>query len=46
MNTPSARFEAAMSDLPLVAILRGLTPAEAPTIGDVLKPAFGSSRCL
>ena len=30
MNTPSARFEAAMSDLPLVAILRGLTPAEAP----------------
>jgi hypothetical protein len=33
MNTPSARLEAAMSDLPLVAILRGLTPAEAPAIG-------------
>ena len=39
MNTPSAKFESAMSDLPLVAILRGLTPAEAPAIGDVLVEA-------
>jgi 2-dehydro-3-deoxyphosphogalactonate aldolase len=39
MNTPLAKFEAAMSDLPLVAILRGLTPAEAPAIGDVLVEA-------
>jgi len=39
MNIPLARFETAMSDLPLVAILRGLTPAEAPAIGDVLLEA-------
>lgn len=39
MNTPLAKFEAAMGDLPLVAILRGLTPAEAPTVGDVLVEA-------
>jgi 2-dehydro-3-deoxyphosphogalactonate aldolase len=39
MNTPLAKFEAAMSDLPLVAILRGLTPDEAPAIGDVLVEA-------
>jgi 2-dehydro-3-deoxyphosphogalactonate aldolase len=39
MNTPVAKFESAMSDLPLVAILRGLTPAEAPAIGDVLVEA-------
>jgi 2-dehydro-3-deoxyphosphogalactonate aldolase len=36
MNTPSAKFQTAMNDLPLVAILRGLTPAEAPIIGDAL----------
>lgn len=39
MNTPLAKFEAAMNDLPLVAILRGLTPAEAPAVGDVLVEA-------
>jgi 2-dehydro-3-deoxyphosphogalactonate aldolase len=39
MNAPLPKFEAAMSDLPLVAILRGLTPAEAPAIGDVLVQA-------
>jgi 2-dehydro-3-deoxyphosphogalactonate aldolase len=36
MNTPLAKFQTAMRDLPLVAILRGLTPAEAPIIGDAL----------
>jgi 2-dehydro-3-deoxyphosphogalactonate aldolase len=39
MSSPSAKFESAMGDLPLVAILRGLTPAEAPAIGDVLVEA-------
>jgi 2-dehydro-3-deoxyphosphogalactonate aldolase len=39
MNIPVAKFESAMSDLPLVAILRGLTPAEAPAIGDILVEA-------
>ena len=33
------RFEAAMRALPLVAILRGLKPEEAPAIGDVLVEA-------
>ncbi len=33
------KFRAAMSALPLVAILRGLTPAEAPAIGAVLVEA-------
>lgn len=33
------RFRAAMRELPLVAILRGLAPAEAPAIGDVLVEA-------
>ncbi len=33
------RFKAAMGVLPLVAILRGLTPEEAPAIGDVLVEA-------
>lgn len=33
------KFEAAMSALPLVAILRGLKPAEAPAIGEVLVAA-------
>lgn len=39
MTTPLARFQAALRDLPLVAILRGLTPVEAPAIGDVLVEA-------
>ena len=33
------KFESAMRELPLVAILRGLKPAEAPAIGDVLVEA-------
>lgn len=33
------RFRAAMRELPLVAILRGLKPSEAPVIGDVLVEA-------
>lgn len=33
------KFNAAMAELPLVAILRGLKPAEAPAIGDVLVEA-------
>ncbi len=33
------RFKAAMGALPLVAILRGLKPEEAPAIGDVLVEA-------
>ena len=33
------RFRAAMRELPLIAILRGLKPAEAPAIGDVLVEA-------
>ena len=33
------KFRAAMRELPLVAILRGLKPAEAPAIGDVLVEA-------
>lgn len=33
------KFSAALGTLPLVAILRGLTPAEAPTIGDALAEA-------
>jgi len=38
MNAPST-LSAAMSRLPLVAILRGLTPAEAPVIGQALTAA-------
>lgn len=30
------KFSAAMQQLPLVAILRGLTPAEAPQVGDAI----------
>ncbi len=37
--SPLARFQAALRELPLIAILRGLTPAEAPAIGDVLVEA-------
>ena len=33
------RFKAAMGELPLVAILRGLKPEEAPAIGEVLVEA-------
>ena len=33
------RFQAAMRELPLIAILRGLKPAEAEAIGDVLVEA-------
>jgi 2-dehydro-3-deoxyphosphogalactonate aldolase len=36
------KFRAAMRELPLIAILRGLKPAEVPAIGDVLVEAgFG-----
>ena len=33
------KFRAAMHELPLIAILRGLKPAEAPAIGEVLVEA-------
>ncbi|MGO4393234.1 2-dehydro-3-deoxy-6-phosphogalactonate aldolase [Variovorax sp. M-6] len=36
MSTPTSKFSAAMQALPLVAILRGLTPAEAPAVGDAI----------
>jgi 2-dehydro-3-deoxyphosphogalactonate aldolase len=36
---PSPRFDAAMARLPLVAILRGLVPEEAPAIGQALVAA-------
>ena len=39
MTTPASRFSAAMQALPLVAILRGLTPAEAPAVGDAIVEA-------
>lgn len=35
----SAAFREAMERLPLIAILRGLTPADAPAIGDALREA-------
>ncbi len=37
--TPQERFHAAIDTLPLVAILRGLTPAEAPAVGTALTNA-------
>ena len=37
--TPLDTFHAAVRQLPLVAILRGLTPAEAPAVGDALVDA-------
>lgn len=41
MTTPHDKFNAAVRALPLVAILRGLTPAEAPAIGDaIVEPGF------
>lgn len=40
-NTPFDKFSAGMRQLPLVAILRGLTPAEATEVGDALvRPGF------
>ncbi|MBS0429877.1 MAG: 2-dehydro-3-deoxy-6-phosphogalactonate aldolase [Proteobacteria bacterium] len=36
MNTALDKFQSAMQELPLVAILRGLTPAEAESVGDAL----------
>lgn len=36
MTTPQQKFEAAMRELPLVAILRGLTPPEAADVGDAI----------
>ncbi len=36
---PLAPFHCALQALPLIAILRGLTPAEAPAIGDALHDA-------
>lgn len=39
MNSSSAKFAATMRDLPLIAILRGLTPADAPAVGDILVEA-------
>ncbi len=38
-TAPLDKFKAALRELPLVAILRGLKPAEAPAIGDVLVEA-------
>ena len=40
--TPIEKFAATFKKLPLIAILRGITPAEAPSIGDALVNAgFG-----
>ena len=40
--TPIEKFSSVFNKLPLVAILRGITPAEAPAIGDALVNAgFG-----
>jgi 2-dehydro-3-deoxyphosphogalactonate aldolase len=35
-RTPAQTLAQAMAQLPLIAILRGLTPAEAPTVGQAL----------
>ncbi|PLC06773.1 2-dehydro-3-deoxy-6-phosphogalactonate aldolase [Variovorax sp. RO1] len=41
MTTPLDKFNAAMQALPLVAILRGLSPAEAADVGDaIVEPGF------
>lgn len=41
MTTPLDKFNAAMRALPLVAILRGLSPAEAADVGDaIVEPGF------
>ena len=39
MTAPAAKFAAAMQQLPLVAILRGLTPSEAADVGDAIVEA-------
>ncbi len=39
MTDPAADFAKAFAACPLVAVLRGLTPAEAPAIGDALVDA-------
>jgi len=39
MTDPAARFATAFAACPLVAVLRGLTPDEAPAIGDALVEA-------
>jgi 2-dehydro-3-deoxyphosphogalactonate aldolase len=39
MTDPAAQFATAFAACPLVAVLRGLTPAEAPAIGDALVEA-------
>jgi 2-dehydro-3-deoxyphosphogalactonate aldolase len=39
MTAPAAKFAAAMQHLPLVAILRGLTPSEAADVGDAIVEA-------
>ena len=39
MNTPAELLQSGLQQLPLVAILRGLTPAEAPAIGQALTTA-------
>jgi 2-dehydro-3-deoxyphosphogalactonate aldolase len=39
MTAPHAKLDAAIRRLPLVAILRGLTPADAPSIGAALDGA-------
>ena len=36
LSTPANTLAQAMAQLPLIAILRGLTPAEAPAIGEAL----------
>jgi 2-dehydro-3-deoxyphosphogalactonate aldolase len=41
MTTPLEKFSTATRELPLVAILRGLTPAEAADVGDaIVEPGF------
>jgi len=39
MTTPIEKFHAALTHAPLVAILRGLSPEEAPAIGDAITEA-------
>ena len=41
MTTPLEKFSTAMRELPLVAILRGLTPTEAAAVADaIVEPGF------
>jgi len=41
MTTPHDKFQSAMRTLPLVAILRGLSPQEADAVGDaIVEPGF------